>query len=194
MPPGGTPEGAEVLGIVLAAGGGTRMGRPKALMSDAEGVPWLRRAVTVLEMAGAEPVFVTLGAGFDAAVPLVPEGVRALRVPDWHEGIGASLRTALEAASQSCAGAALVTLVDLPSLHAGAAQRVVAYGIDPGVLRRATYSGRPGHPVLLGRDHWRPLLRRVSGDAGARDYLREHTVELIDCTDYGGGDDIDTLR
>ncbi|MFD1718531.1 nucleotidyltransferase family protein [Georgenia deserti] len=214
--------GADVVGIVLAAGAGRRMGRPKALVRGDDGVPWLRRAVTVLKEAGAWPVRVTLGAGADEASALLPAGAQEVRVPDWAEGIGASLRAGLAAAGSTDAVAALITLVDLPALRVDAVRRVLGAAPEPGessgpgasawpaasvgpggglgpadrlgsaVLRQAVYAGRPGHPVLIGRDHWADLRAQLDGDVGARPYLRSHGVVEVDCTDLGGGDDVDT--
>ena len=56
---------------------------------------------------------------------------------------------------------------------------------------RATYDGRPGHPVLLGRDHWAPLIAGVQGDRGAADYLAAHTVLSVSCEDLATGHDVD---
>jgi nicotine blue oxidoreductase len=58
-------------------------------------------------------------------------------------------------------------------------------------LARASYDGRPGHPVLLGREHWGPVREQAHGDEGARGYLRHHQVELVECGDIGSGDDVD---
>ena len=58
-------------------------------------------------------------------------------------------------------------------------------------LARAVYGGEPGHPVLVGRAHWRPLADAVRGDTGAGPYLRAHAAVAVDCTDLGGGDDVD---
>jgi molybdenum cofactor cytidylyltransferase len=45
--------------------------------------------------------------------------------------------------------------------------------------------------VLVGRAHWRPLAAAVRGDMGAGPYLRAHGATAVDCTDLGGGDDVD---
>lgn len=58
-------------------------------------------------------------------------------------------------------------------------------------LVRAAYSGRPGHPVLLGRDHWPGVLATATGDQGARGYLAEHPVTAVECGDLATGLDID---
>ncbi|MFC7504207.1 nucleotidyltransferase family protein, partial [Nocardioides sp. GCM10030258] len=61
----------------------------------------------------------------------------------------------------------------------------------PGSLARATYDGRPGHPVLLGHDHWAAVAAGADGDRGARDYLATHPLELVECGDLATGHDVD---
>ena len=183
----------DVTGIVLAAGAGERAGGAKALRTAPDGTPWLAIACHALRDAGCREVIVVLGAQADAAVSLVPRGALPVVATDWHEGQSASLRAGLAAASTSNSDAALLTLVDLPGQTAAAARRVAAIGDDDprGTLARAHYDGIPGHPVLLGRDHWGPISETISGDQGAREYLRDHLVFEVDCSDLGGGGDQD---
>lgn len=166
------------------------MGRPKALLRDPTGVPWVQRAVDVLHAGGAGPILVALGAAADEARELVPRDATALLADGWQEGVGATLRSALASAERTSAAAALVTLVDLPDLSPAAVARVTV-GADELVLRQAAYGGTPGHPVLIGRSHWSPLRAQLCGDVGARRYLVAHGVVDVECGDLGGGDDVD---
>jgi CTP:molybdopterin cytidylyltransferase MocA len=50
----------------------------------------------------------------------------------------------------------------------------------------------PGHPTLLGRDHWTGVVDTARGDRGARDYLAEHPPVLVECGDLATGRDVDT--
>ena len=179
-------------GLLLAAGAGTRMGKPKALMRDPDGTSWLRRTVAVLQEGGCEAVTVVLGAGADEATPLL-EGTGAAMVvaEDWSEGMGASLRAGLRALAGSDVVAAVVMLVDLPDVTAGVVRHVAARVTGPGQLARASYAGRPGHPVVIGREHWSAVADSVAGDQGARDYLASHGVVDVDCDDLATGRDRD---
>ena len=56
---------------------------------------------------------------------------------------------------------------------------------------RAAYDGVPGHPVLIGRDHWDGVVASAVGDRGARDYLAAHGVALVECGDLATGVDVD---
>ncbi|MBD7919744.1 NTP transferase domain-containing protein [Cellulomonas sp. Sa3CUA2] len=179
-----------LLGLVLAAGAGTRMGRPKALCTTPDGVPWLRLAHDALLGGGCARVRVVLGAAADDARALVPPGTEVVVAAGWAGGMGASLAAGL--AGPPGEVAVVITLVDLPDLDARAVSRVTAAPVGPHDLRRAVFGGSPGHPVLVGRDHWAPLGTHLHGDAGARGYLLAHPPVEVDCTDLPGGRDRDT--
>lgn len=179
-------------GVVLAAGAGRRAGGPKALRRSPDGRAWIDIAATALREAGCDQVFVVLGDEAQKALGLVPMWAMPVVARDWAEGQSASLRAALRAAGTTPAEALLVTLVDLPEQTPDAARRVAAAASGASSLARATFDGQPGHPVLIGRDHWSPLRETLAGDEGARAYLASHEVELVDCTDLGGGTDADS--
>jgi CTP:molybdopterin cytidylyltransferase MocA len=181
-----------VLGVLLAAGAGTRMGRPKALVRDQLGVPWVASGCRMLRAAGCDDVVVVLGAEAEAARALVPPGDAVVVAEDWAEGLSASLRAGLAYAAASDADAALVSLVDLRGLPSSVGRRVLE---EAGDLRtaaaRAVFAGRPGHPVLLGRDHWAPVAASVAGDTGAGAYLAQHGAIEVECGDLADGLDRD---
>jgi CTP:molybdopterin cytidylyltransferase MocA len=187
-----------VLGLLLAAGAGRRMGTPKALLHDEQGLSFAARAVSALRDGGCDSVLVVLGAGADEAAGLLDEHVRVVVADDWAEGMGASLRAGLSAAQEEAASAALVSLVDLPDVDAAVVRRVLearAGGVETrpeDVLARAAYAGVPGHPVLIGRGHWAGVVASAEGDRGARDYLREHAPAFVECGDLATGRDVDT--
>jgi CTP:molybdopterin cytidylyltransferase MocA len=186
-------------GVLLAAGAGRRMGRPKALLHDEHDVPFLDRAVGVLFDGGCDTVTVVLGASADEARAVLDEAgwcedpcVDVVVAEDWDEGMGASLRAGLAAASAGDASCAMVTLVDLPDVGADVVRRLLQSGRSgPQTLVRAAYDGVPGHPVLLGRDHWAGVLGSARGDKGARDYLKVHRPALVECGDLASGRDVD---
>ena len=190
------------VGLLLAAGGGRRMGRPKALLADPAGTPFVDTAVDSFLAAGCGPVTVVLGAQADQALTLLrprpPTERQVVVAEDWAEGMGASLRrglAALEDRADPEVAAALVTLVDLPDVDGAVMTRVLdrwhAGGQSPDALVRATYGGRPGHPVLIGREHWAPLRASLAGDRGAQPYLDRRRVHEVSCDDLATGRDVD---
>jgi CTP:molybdopterin cytidylyltransferase MocA len=178
-------------GVLLAAGAGTRMGRPTELVSDMDG-SWLERGVRVLDDGGCDGVTVVLGARSAEAVEFLDGlGVDIVVAHDWETGMSASLRAGLRAMPPD-ADAALVLLVDLPDVTAAVVRRVLDSAAGAASLARATYDGRPGHPVLLGREHWAGVIESATGDRGARDYLEAHEPLAVECGDLATGHDIDS--
>lgn len=190
------------LGILLAAGAGTRMGRPKALVRDADGRPWLHIGIDALRDGGCDQVIVVLGAAADVARTILDGvAVTVVTAEDWADGMSASLRAGLLAADRHCVvhprefGAVALSLVDLPDVDHRVVSRVLtAVGTDPSALGRAVYDGTPGHPVVIGLDHLPDVLEATTGDAGARDYLRDRRLTLVECADLATGRDVDRPR
>ena len=188
-----------IAGVLLAAGGGRRMGTPKALLRDEHGVPFLDRAIGTLLDGGCARVTVVLGAAADEARALldrdgwtVDEAVTVVEAGGWDTGMAASLRAGLDTLTgQAGVDVALVSLVDLPDVGPQVVARVCGVAAGPATLARATYHGRPGHPVLLGRDHWTGAAGSAAGDKGARDYLATHDVREVECGDLATGRDVD---
>ncbi|HEU5037263.1 MAG TPA: nucleotidyltransferase family protein [Nocardioides sp.] len=179
-------------GLLLAAGAGSRMGRPKALVRGEDGEPWLVRSVRALTDGGCTQVTVVLGASAEEALPLLEgTGATAVVAADWADGMSASLRAGLAAVEATDADAVVVGLVDLPDVGADVVRRLLDPPPGPATLRRAAYAGRPGHPVVLGRDHWAGIGAETDGDRGARGYLATREVEVVECGDLASGRDRD---
>ncbi|MGW4463452.1 nucleotidyltransferase family protein [Micromonospora sp. NPDC004704] len=183
----------QVAALVLAAGGGRRFGRPKALI-EVDGRLLVERAVATARAGGCAPVVTVLGAEADTVRAEADlDGAVPVDNPDWATGLGSSLRVGLAALGDSAAVAALVLLVDMPGITPAAVRRLVALaGAD--TLAIAGYGNRRGHPVLLGREHWAGVSALAIGDAGARGYLREHESSLlvVPCADVADNTDVDT--
>jgi CTP:molybdopterin cytidylyltransferase MocA len=179
-----------VVGVLLAAGAGTRMGRPKALVSD-KGGSWLLRSCVTLRNGGCDDVVVVIGAQASRARALLGDlPVVVVEATDWADGMSASLRAGLDHTAAGDADAALVHLVDLPDVGPQVVARLIEI-VSADALARAVYEGQPGHPVLIGRDHWDGVMHEAVGDRGARDYLVAHGVLDVECGDLASGHDID---
>ncbi|MFF2412255.1 NTP transferase domain-containing protein [Streptomyces sp. NPDC058092] len=186
-----------VAGLLLAAGGGRRLGgRPKALL-DHRGRPLVEHAVRALREGGCDRVQVVLGAAAEevrARADLA--GCPVTVNPAWAEGMGSSLRAGLGALAGTGADAALVLLVDQPGIGADAVARVRSAYRSRRSLVAASYDGERGHPVLFGADRWADVAAGAVGDQGARAYLRAHrdAITLVECSDVAQAYDIDTVE
>jgi len=199
----------KVAGVLLAAGEGSRLGRPKALVELA-GQTLAERGVRLLQAGGADPILIVTGAVPVTPVTPVESGqIRMVHNERWRTGMGSSLCAALLALSEtglsetglsetglSEVGAAVVALADQPLVGAAAVARLIAAYRDGASVAVAAYDGRPRNPVLLAREHWPEILATATGDQGARAFLRSRAdlVTLIECGDTGRPDDIDTAE
>jgi molybdenum cofactor cytidylyltransferase len=173
-----------VVGVLLAAGAGRRYGKPKVLVDD-----WLTTAVTALRDGGCDNVILVLGA---AQAP-APAGVVTVYATDWHTGLSASVRAGLVHAERVHADYAVLHVVDTPDVGGAVVSRVLDRALaSRSGLARAWFGDRPGHPVVISRDHWPGVLAGLSGDQGAGTYLRTAPdVELVECSDLASGRDWD---
>ncbi|MEI5097761.1 nucleotidyltransferase family protein [Streptomyces sp. PmtG] len=190
----GTPP--DIAGLLLAAGGGRRLGGcPKALLEH-RGELFVERAARALREGGCTRVHIVLGATADVVRERADlPGCVLVDNPDWREGMGSSLRAGLASLGATGARAALVSLVDQPGVGAPAVARLLAAYRSPATLAAAAYDGERGHPVLFGADHWDGIAASATGDQGARAYLREHAaaLTLVECGDVAEPYDIDTF-
>lgn len=175
------------------------------------------RGVTVVVGAAAEEVAAIVDRlGHDVDVVRCPDWREGMGA-SLRAGLGALARTPHE--GDAGVDAVLVSLVDLPDLTPEVVARVLGAGAQPeagseagsragsrassgagtaeerrrSLLRRASYRGTPGHPALIGRDHWDRVVATATGDNGARDHFRTHPHELVECSDLASGRDVDTL-
>ncbi|WP_327720216.1 nucleotidyltransferase family protein [Streptomyces sp. NBC_00490] len=192
-----TDNTRQVAGLLLAAGGGRRLGgRPKALLGH-RGRPLIEHAVGVLRAAGCARVHVVLGAAADAVRETARlDGCVLVDNPGWEQGMGSSLRAGLDSFSGTDVRAALVSLVDQPGIGPEAYARVLGAYASPHSLVSAAYDGVRGHPVLFGSAHWAGIAATATGDRGARAYLKERAGEitLVECGDVARPYDIDTAE
>ncbi|MGR6973654.1 nucleotidyltransferase family protein [Streptomyces cynarae] len=190
-----TGNEGRIAGLLLAAGGGRRLGgQPKALLEH-RGRPLVEHAAGVLRAAGCGRVHVVLGAGATAVRERADlTGCVLVDNPHWEEGMGSSLRAGLASLAGTGARAALVLLVDQPGIGPEAVARVLWAFRDEESLASAAYEGLRGHPVLLGSAHWAAVARAAAGDRGARAYLKAHddAITLVECADVAQAYDIDT--
>ncbi|MFD4030820.1 NTP transferase domain-containing protein [Streptomyces sp. NPDC058637] len=183
-----------IAGLLLAAGGGRRLGgRPKALLEHRDR-PLVEHAVRALRNGGCGPVHVVLGAAAEEVRARADlSGCEVTVNPWWEEGMGSSLRAGLGVLVGSDVDAALVALVDQPGIGAEAVARVRSAYRTRRTLAAAAYDGQRGHPVLFGADRWADIAAGAIGDRGAREYLRAHhdAITLVECSDVAQVFDID---
>jgi CTP:molybdopterin cytidylyltransferase MocA len=172
-------------GLILAAGEGTRFGERSKLLADLGGRPLLEHAIRaqcavdeidrIVVVLGAHAAEVMARVNFMRAEPVVCD--------EWREGLASSLRHGVRAVEG--AERVIVTLGDQPLVSS----EVIARFVDAAPRTRATYNGRPGHPVVFGPEQLR-AVNELRGDRGARELLGDAPV--IECGQVCCGRDVDT--
>ncbi len=186
-------EGAKDTGlgaVVLAAGASTRLGQPKQLVTLL-GETLVERAVRVAREAGAQVVFVVVGANYEPIFEILSDQqplIRVLLNKRWQEGMSTSLALGAIAAERENLASLLVLTCDqvnvtpehlLELQHSSRREHVVA----------SSYAGRHGVPALFPSFSF-PLLQDLTGDQGARELLAQDDVVAVPLP--GGEFDIDT--
>ena len=177
-------------GLILAAGGGSRFGGRKQL-AELDGRPLLEHAIDAMrEVPAIERILVVLGSSAEEISRRVNlEGVETVVCEEWEEGIAASLRAGVEALSD-CESIVL-TLGDQPFITPQVIAAIADYAPSPAPAARATYEGRPGHPVLIKRELYGQVLA-LRGDEGARDLLAAAGALELEAAHLCSPRDIDT--
>lgn len=171
-----------VAGVILAAGGSQRMGRPKQLLPW-HGKPLIQHVVDAALQAELNPVIVVTGDAHDQ-VANVLEGsvVQLVHNLDWSSGQSSSVRAGVQALPPNV-GAAVFLLADQPLIPPALIKALVenhAFNLAPIVA--PLVDGQRGNPVLFDRDTF-PDLLTVQGDRGGRAIFSRHRVDWVDWHD-----------
>jgi molybdenum cofactor cytidylyltransferase len=181
--------------VILAAGGSSRMGEPKQLLTIA-GQPMVRRVTQGVCAAGLDQVVVVVGAHAQAVQKALGGlAVQIVHNRAWAEGMSSSLRTGLDALRRDIQ-AALVVLADQPGLTPDLVRSlVVHYQTTRAPIVAPFYRGRRGNPVLFDRALFADL-RGVEGDQGGRDLLIRYQdrVQRVEVDDPASLLDVDTRQ
>lgn len=181
-----------IVGVLLAAGQGTRFGGDKLLATLADGTPVGVMAARNLAAALPEVLAVVRPEDARLAQQLSEAGIAVEACPTAWKGMGSSLAHAVRARPD--ADGWVVALADMPKVRP-ATIRAVAQALEAGAaLAAPRYRGERGHPVGFSAAYG-PRLAAVSGDVGAREILRaeRERIVLLDVDDAGIVADIDTV-
>ena len=182
-----------IVGVLLAAGAGTRFGGGKLLARLPDGTPLGVRAARTLRsavdtaLAVVRPTDVTLARLFEA------EGLDVAVFPKADDGMGASLAFGVRAAPD--ADGWIIALADMPSIRLETIETVAGRLRAGAWIAAPSFRERRGHPVGFSRALC-PELTCLGGDHGARALLERHAsrVETFESEDPGIFLDVDTLR
>jgi len=173
-----------VAAVILAAGGSTRFGAPKAAVRIGSRT-MLQVVVDTATAADLAPVIVVAPSSLS-----VPESAIAVRNDAPDLGMGRSLQLGIAAVPPD-AEAAVVLLADQPTVSVEHVSSLDGWrGATPVV---ATHSeGVFGPPALIEREGF-ALVGEIGGDTGLRDLLRTDP-SLVTAVEHAAIPDVDTAE
>ena len=174
-----------VAAIILAAGGSTRMGRPKQLI-EFQNVPLVVHALRIALASGVQQVLIVTGAQGDAVAAAIAgwteeadrRRVQIVHNQAWATGQASSLRVAL-AELDAAIQAALFLPVDQPLVQPELLRRLIrAWQQGERIAAPFADGQMRGAPALFDRSLWSELSA-LSGDVGGRPLLQRYAQEVI---------------
>jgi molybdenum cofactor cytidylyltransferase len=159
---------------ILAAGESKRMGSPKAFL-QIEGETLLERIIAKAKSTNIQNIFLVTGAYHSDMLQVANNAdINVLYNTDWQEGMGSSLRSAVEAVSQlpNLQGL-LVLLIDQPFVNEDLLKLLISkFEENPKKPIASFYKDINGVPAIFPKVMWNDLLG-ISGDKGARQLLEK---------------------
>jgi molybdenum cofactor cytidylyltransferase len=180
--------------IILAAGGSSRLGRPKQLLTF-RGETLVRRAIRAASEAGCDPVILVVGAMSDTiqSSSAPGDGARATVVEnaEWRNGVGTSIRRGLEQLPESIEAVVLIAC-DQPFVDASVvAGLVAAHEKTRKPMVASSYANTLGVPALFDRSCFADLLA-LPDDSGAKTLMTTRPNDVVAVVFERGAIDIDT--
>jgi molybdenum cofactor cytidylyltransferase len=179
--------------VVLAAGGSTRLGRPKQLL-ELRGEPLVRRAARVAAEAGFSPVIVVVGAEAAAIGDALADGTFVVVTnPQWSSGVASSIRRGIAALSalRAEADGALLATCDQPLVEARHLVRLATALREDRAIAASGYAGTVGVPALFARAVFGELLA-LEGEHGAKRVVTRDPGRVVRVELPEGECDVDT--
>ena len=179
-----------IVGVLLAAGAGTRFGGGKLIHPLDDGVAIAVHAARNLITAGLAVVAVVRPADLQLASMLKAEGCTVTPCAESEHGMGHTLAHGI--ASSANAAGWVVALADMPHIRPSTIAAVAAAIREGALIAAPRYHGMRAHPVGFATS-LRDELLGLTGDSGARALLQRHAsdVRLIETHDPGVALDID---
>jgi molybdenum cofactor cytidylyltransferase len=161
--------------LVLAAGGSSRMGEPKQLLT------WSRTTLLgstierALELNNSE-VFVVLGAFSEKIKQSIEKySVSIVINKNWNLGMGASISSGVEEVlKRNCFENILITLADQPFVNSEYLFHLInIHGYNSNKIIASDYIGRAGVPAIFGKKYFSEL-KELECEYGAKELLKKY--------------------
>jgi molybdenum cofactor cytidylyltransferase len=188
-----------ITAIILAAGGSSRLGSPKQLISY-KGEKLITRTILNAVEAGVDKVVVVLGSNADLIrreVPVDPD-ICVVVNEHWESGLASSLAVGIRNVDRKTEGV-LVLVTDQPLVDGQSLENLVSRFDYSSRVIASRYGTTIGVPAMFGKEFFRDLSS-LHDDRGAGHWLRQNIdrVTLVPletaAMDIDTPEDLDQLK
>ena len=164
--------------IVFAAGLSTRMGTSKALM-PIDNVPALAVVLNTIKDAGLYSPIVVLGRDAEAIQASIDLSDCTVVVNEQPErGLSSSMALALDAVTSADTGI-LTFHVDMPYVTVSTIRKLLQAIAKGATLAAPIHDSERGFPVFFHSTFLPRLTASLQGDSGGRQFLADHSEDLV---------------
>ena len=185
---------AKIGGLLLAAGGSSRLGQPKQLVVF-ESKTLIRRSAEMLAATTCDAIVVVLGAEIEeSSRELAGLDVSVCINVSWNIGISTSIQAGLRylLGMSPPLDAVLIALCDQPYVTSADIDALAAeFRLGDSAIVASAYDGVSGVPAVFGKEMFASLFA-LEGDEGAR-YMVRRSSNVSTVEVNGAAFDVDTI-
>ena len=184
---------AKIAGLIMAAGGSSRLDSPKQLLKWGNTV-LINHCIEVIIQAEIHPITVVLGSrAEEISAVLDLSGIEMLLNPRWQDGMSTSIICGLNSLPEDIDGS-FIFLADQPFITKELIRAIISkFDKTDSEIVAPRVNGQQCNPVLFRRSFF-PELLTISGDRGAKSLISQHKVAWVDWPDERLLLDIDSIE
>ena len=190
-------RGKKIMGVILAAGNSTRMGKDNKLLRNVGDASLVRNTAVEMLNSDVDSCSIVLGYQSDKVAEVIKDlNISLILNPLWQEGQASSLKAALNTLDDTYSDL-LIMLGDLPGVKSRHINTIIEEHLLTNNRRSKitipSFNGKKGNPVIWGRSFF-PDLSNLEGDVGGRALFNHHpaAINLLDMDDPAVVTDTDT--
>ena len=171
----------KIMGIILAAGNSSRMGKDNKLLRNIGGASLVRNTAVEMLKSDLDSCSIVLGYQSDKVAAVIKDlNINLILNPFWEEGQASSLKAALNTLDSSYSDL-LVMLGDLPGVKSKHINKIIEEHLlannRKSKITIPSFNGKKGNPVIWGKSFF-PDLSNLEGDVGGRTLFDQHPAAI----------------
>lgn len=182
----------KVAAIILAAGGSSRLGRPKQLL-DWFGKPFICQLIDLTLQAKLKPVVVVTGASYQEIEKVIGgKNIVIARNEEWLKGQSSSMKVGSKALESENIDAFIIFLCDQPQVSIELIEKMIDESLNNEIdIVANSVQGKICPPTLF-KVKCIDSIKSLNGDQGGRVLFKSYNTKIIDWQDVRLLQDSDT--